>query len=108
MLLDIDKVQLQRLLKARGMPIEQVLWSNHQVGALFHVTTASGTIYLFEMAEIDPTRIHVVRGRQEGERRRVGYLGNYTVISKRIEVGAIVHCEEMATSPIERITLLSS
>ena len=49
-----------------------------------------------------------MRGAQEGERRRVGYLGNYAVISKHLSVGEIIHCKEMATSPIRHITLLSS
>ena len=60
------------------------------------------------MTQIEPPRSNVVRGAQEGERRRVGYLGNYAVISKHLSVGEIIHCKEMATSPIRHITLLSS
>ena len=39
MLEHVEKVQLQRLVNARGKHICHVAWSNYQIGALFQVKT---------------------------------------------------------------------
>jgi hypothetical protein len=102
-----DEAELRKLFAAHGKISDCLLMMNFQKGALFHVTTETGIMYLVEVTDLESPRIHITRHTQDGGRCRVVYLGNHSLISGRLEVGGVIQCEEITILPLQQITQLA-